>query len=141
MTVPDRLVVDASAAADAVLRPDGVGDVVRTVLATAHCHAPHLIDAELGSILRRLMLRNELGVELTAQRLGQAHRLVDVRHEMTGPLTDTAWRLRHEITFYDALYVALAIGLGRPLLTSDGRLAAAARAHCAVLLLSGETLI
>lgn len=141
MTSPDRLVVDASAVADAVLRPDGVGDAVRTLLATSQCHAPHLIDAELGSILRRLVLRGQLGAELAAQRLEQAHRLVDIRHEMTGPLTDTAWRLRHEITFADALYVALAIGLSRPLLTSDGRLATAASGHCEVLLLGGEALL
>ncbi len=137
MTAPGRLVVDASAVADAVLRPDGVGDVIRSVLATSQCHSPHLIDAELGSVLRRLVLRCELGAELAAQRLGQAQKLVDIRHEMAGPLTATAWRLRHDISFYDALYVALAIGLGWPLLTSDGRLASAARAHCEVLQLNG----
>ncbi len=136
MTRSDQLVVDASAVADAVLRPDGVGDVARNLLAASQCHAPHLIDAELGSILRRVTLHGELGGEVAALRLTQAQQLVDVRHDLVGPLTVTAWRLRHDVTFYDALYVALAIGLDRPLLTSDAKLAVTARQHCEVLLLS-----
>lgn len=34
----------------------------------------------------------------------------------------TAWTLRHNFTFYDALYVALASHLDIPLLTADPRL-------------------
>jgi len=135
VTGSDQLVVDASAVADAVLRPDGVGDVARSLLAASQCHAPHLIDAELGSILRRVTLHAELGAEVAALRLTQAQQLVDVRHDLLGPLTATAWRLRHDVSFYDALYLALAIALRRPLLTSDAKLAATARQHCEVLLL------
>ena len=35
------------------------------------------------------------------------------------------WELRHSVGAYDALYVALAVALDAPLLTADGRLAAA----------------
>ena len=41
-------------------------------------------------------------------------------------LTPEAWTMRHNITFTDACYVALARRLNAPLLTTDARLAAAA---------------
>ena len=40
-------------------------------------------------------------------------------------LVDRAWQLRDNVTFYDALYVALAEEAGAPLLTLDARLAKA----------------
>ena len=41
-------------------------------------------------------------------------------------LLGEAWTMRENVSFYDALYVALAKLLGTPLLTFDGRLARAA---------------
>ena len=84
--------------------------------------APHLIDAEVGHALRR-------GVRLgkfTADAAGRALWEVDelpierVEHEH---LIHVAWGLRDNFTFYDALYVALALMLDEPLLTFDARLA------------------
>lgn len=40
------------------------------------------------------------------------------------PLIDDVWRLRDNITAYDAMYAALARSLGVPLLTLDARLVA-----------------
>lgn len=40
-------------------------------------------------------------------------------------MTDRIWQLRHNITAYDASYVALAEHLGMPLITAERRLAAA----------------
>ena len=128
--------IDASALIDAVVHPGALGEASRAMIASARCHAPHLIDAEVGSVLRRLVLRRELEAALAETRLGQAGQLVDVRHDMVGPLGRGAWRLREEVSFYDALYVSLAAALRRPLLTSDARLAAAAERHCEVITLS-----
>jgi predicted nucleic acid-binding protein len=135
-STPSVLVVDASALVDAVLHPRSLGDGARGLIVGARCHAPHLIDAEVGSVFRRLVLRQELKPDVAEIRLGQAALLVDVRHEMSGDLARAAWRLREEVSFYDALYVALAAALRRPLLTSDNRLAATARRHCEVIALS-----
>jgi predicted nucleic acid-binding protein len=44
------------------------------------------------------------------------------RHRLTG-LLGRAWELRHVLTPYDACYVALAERIGRPLVTTDPRLA------------------
>jgi predicted nucleic acid-binding protein len=84
--------------------------------------APHLIDAEVGHALRRSV---RLG-ELTAGAAGRALWEVDdfplerVEHEH---LIHAAWGLRDNFSFYDALYVALALMLDEPLLTFDARLA------------------
>ncbi len=40
-------------------------------------------------------------------------------------LIERAWELRHNVTFYDGLYVALAEAMDSPLLTLDRRLASA----------------
>lgn len=84
--------------------------------------APHLIDAEVGHALRRSV---RLG-ELTADAAGRALWEVDdlpverVEHEL---LIHVAWGLRENFSFYDGLYVALAMMLDEPLLTFDARLA------------------
>jgi predicted nucleic acid-binding protein len=48
------------------------------------------------------------------------------------PLTRTAWWLRHDVSFYDATYVAVAERLGLALLTKDARLAGAPDLPCTV---------
>jgi len=53
-----------------------------------------------------------------------------------GTLARAAWRLRHSMSYYDALYVALATRLGAPLLTMDKRLANAPGLPCSVELVS-----
>jgi len=84
--------------------------------------APHLIDAEVGHALRRSVRSGAL----TAGAAGRALWEVDelpierVEHE---PLVHVAWQLRDNFSFYDALYVALALMLDEPLLTFDARLA------------------
>lgn len=84
--------------------------------------APHLIDAEIGQALRRWV---RLG-RLTADAAGRALWEVDevpverVEHEL---LVHVAWGLRDNFSFYDGLYVALALMLDEPLLTFDARLA------------------
>jgi predicted nucleic acid-binding protein len=57
---------------------------------------------------------------------------VDQRYPHTGSLADAAWELRDNVTFYDALYVALAAALDVPLLTADARLARAPGLPCQV---------
>jgi len=98
---------------------------LRRRLASEVCHAPHLIDAEVGNVLRRHVLRGELADAEALLHL--AGPLIDHRHEMTGSLARTAWALRANMSFYDGLYAALPAGLAVPLLTADARLAKAPR--------------
>lgn len=84
--------------------------------------APHLIDAEVGHALRRWIHQGKLTAEAAGRALWEVNDLPleRVEHEH---LIYVAWGLRENFSFYDALYVALALMLDEPLLTFDARLA------------------
>jgi len=116
-------VIDASVLVDFLSGEERAEGVEERVDAVEHTlWAPHLIDAEVGQALRRSV---RLG-KLTADAAGQALWEIDelpverVEHEH---LIHVAWGLRDNFSFYDALYVALALMLDEPLLTLDARLA------------------
>lgn len=83
--------------------------------------APHLIDAEVGHALRRNVLLGKLTADAAGRALWEvdALPLERVEHES---LIHVAWSLRDNFSFYDGLYVALALMLDEPLLTFDARL-------------------
>jgi predicted nucleic acid-binding protein len=126
------LVIDASAMVIAILGRSANAVDLRRRLASEVCHAPHLIDAEVGNVLRRQVLRSELASADAEALLHLAGPLIDHRHEMTGSLARAAWATREYLSFYDGLYAALAAALAVPLLTADGRLAKAPRLGCVV---------
>ncbi len=135
------LVVDASAVTELVLgRPAGA--VVAEHLAGHDfaLHAPHLVDVEVLSALRRLVSSGEA----TAERAGEAiDDLLDLPIERYPHdiLVPRIWQLRENFSAYDAGYVALAEALADepvPLLTGDAHLARAVAEHCDVpVLLAG----
>jgi predicted nucleic acid-binding protein len=96
--------------------------------------APHLIDAEVGQALRREAAAGRLGGDGAGEALLGLERMALRRIDHVG-LLHRAWELRHNVSFYDGLYVALAELLEAPLLTLDLRLARAARDATAVSVL------
>jgi predicted nucleic acid-binding protein len=84
--------------------------------------APHLIDAEVGHALRRGVRLGKYSAEAAGRALWEVDQLPveRVEHEH---LIYVAWGLRDNFSFYDGLYVALALMLDEPLLTLDARLA------------------
>ncbi|HET7589410.1 MAG TPA: type II toxin-antitoxin system VapC family toxin [Solirubrobacterales bacterium] len=86
--------------------------------------APELLDAEVGSALRRAVRHRNIDADRAAEALGELRKLPihRVSHER---LAQFAWLLRDNVSFYDGLYVALAQLLEKPLLTFDARLARA----------------
>ena len=125
------VVVDASVLIDALL----IDGTARFRLASETLHAPDLIDAEVLSVLRRLVLADRLEETHALQALTVLQRLGLRRHSSRG-LWARAWELRSNLSAYDALYVALAEQLGVVLLSSDGRSARAPYLRCPVELLS-----
>ena len=121
------VVVDASALVNALL----IDGTARHRLAEANLQAPDLIDAELLSVLRRLVLANQLSEQHAVQALHTAQ-LLGLRRHASSQLWPRAWELRTNLTAYDALYVALAEQLGATLLTADGRAAQAPGLRCSV---------
>jgi len=124
---PAALVVDASALVDALL----INGTARAYLSEASLHAPELIDAELLSVLRRLVLTGQLAEQQALLALDTAQ-LLGLRRHTTRQLWPRAWQLRTNLSAYDALYVALAEQLNLPLLSADGRLTRAPGLHCQV---------
>jgi predicted nucleic acid-binding protein len=96
------------------------------------CHAPHLLDAEVGHVLRRLERRGDIKPEIALTSLKSLEHLVNERYQAVGELSDAAWQLRAGITYYDALYAALARAMGAPLLTADTRLSRAPGLPCEI---------
>ena len=121
------LVIDASVLVDALL----VAGQARARLASDNLQASELIDAELLSVLRRLVLADKLQEGHALRALATANRL-GLRRHPSRSLWPRAWELRTNLSAYDALYVALAEQLHAPLLTADARLARAPGLRCSV---------
>jgi predicted nucleic acid-binding protein len=126
------IVVDASALLEVLLNTSAAARVADRLFGSDETvHAPHLIDLEVAQVLRRYAASGAL----TAERGMQAFQdltdfpLVRYPHDLLLP---RIWELRHNLTAYDAAYLALAEALEAPLVTRDAALAAA-RGHGATV--------
>ena len=129
------LVVDASVAARAVTAKSTSDRALRDRLTSSVCHAPHLIDAEVGNALRRQVAVGAIEADTAEAALRTLEPLISERYAHTA-FVRPAWSLRDNLSYYDALYAALAARLGLPLLTADKRLANAPGLPCEVELIS-----
>lgn len=128
-------VIDASALAYALIGRTSEAGALRARLRATDCHAPHLLDAELGTVLRRRARAGEISAAQAVTMLRAASDVVAYRYPHTGGLGESAWRWRDNLSFYDALYVALAARLDVPLITGDARLSRAPRLPCTIELI------
>ncbi len=123
-------VVDAGVVVELVagsLDPDLLGD--------QELAAPHLIDSEVTHVLRSLVLRRSLSEEQGVLALSGFTRLTITRFPADW-LRPRMWALRHNLSAYDATYVALTEMSGATsLLTTDARLANAAGLQCDIQVL------
>jgi predicted nucleic acid-binding protein len=119
------IVVDASALLEFLLQtPLGTRVEARLFREAEEFHSPHLVDVEVTQGLRRLVRSGEVTAARAAEAIAD---LVDLdlhRHAHLDLLT-RAWRLRENITVYDAMYLALAEALDATVITCDVPLARA----------------
>lgn len=107
------------------------GPAARLELRTGIVAAPNLIDLEILQGLRGMWLGAKLSDSELHAASASLQRMPIVRY----PLRRLAPRildLRHNLTVYDASYVALAEALGVELVTLDARMAGAPGLRCAV---------
>ena len=123
------IVVDASAALSGLFN-DGPA---RAALAHDQVHAPHLVDSEVASGVRRRVIAGDLTPAAGWQLLDRWRHLAITRHPVFGVL-DRVWQLRDNLSADDASYVALAEALDCPLVTADARLTRAPGLQCSVTL-------
>jgi len=120
------IVVDASAITEWLLQTDLGDRVERRFSKDDDLHAPHLLDVEVLSALRRLVRTREVTEERAEDAIEDLGLLLLVRHGHTD-LLSRAWELRENVTAYDAVYLALAEALDAPLVTCDPPLGATKR--------------
>jgi predicted nucleic acid-binding protein len=125
------LVVDASCLYDVLVRrPDA--ERIRGRLAADPDHvAPHVIDVEVFSVIRREYLLGGLDATAAAQAV---EGLREWPGERIGhrALLARAWELRSSVRSWDAMYVALAEAFQATLITRDHRLAHVSGLGCPV---------
>lgn len=114
------IVADSSAIVDAL----SGSEATARLLYYEVLWAPHLVEAEVGQAIRRRWVRGLLTEDRATAAVAQLAELdiALVEHRI---LIRRAWELRHDVTFTDGLYVALAERLRAPLVTLDARLAGA----------------
>jgi predicted nucleic acid-binding protein len=116
------LVLDASAAVELVLGT-ALGQAVAERL-LPDLVTPELLDVEVLSALARLARTGEVSAGDASAAAAAAARLPATRVPHLR-LVERAWDLRDRVRVADAFYVACAEQVRAPLLTCDGRLAAA----------------
>ncbi|MGB3185152.1 MAG: type II toxin-antitoxin system VapC family toxin [Ornithinimicrobium sp.] len=114
------IVIDASAMVEALIGGDVEHELLEVL--AGDVSAPHLLDVEVLSALRGLLLGGKLDPVAAEEARLDHFALALIRYEIH-PLADRIWRLRHQYTSYDASYLALAEALHAPLYTCDAKLA------------------
>lgn len=123
------IVVNASVLGPFLLDDEDSGERARAAVGDGALCAPHLIDCEVSSLIRRVRLRGDVGDARALQALSDLAELPLMRFPHTH-LLPRMWDLHATLTSYDAAYVALAEALDAPLLTADRRLARASGPAC-----------
>lgn len=124
-------VCDASALAAVLLDSGADGAWVSAAISVTDMAAPALVLWETANVIRR----QELAGTISSDQAAQAHGdLIDLRIELWPYelLAPRAWQLRHNLSIYDAAYVALAEALRVELITLDRRIGRASGISCSV---------
>lgn len=128
------IVLDASAAVDFLLRDaDGYDWIEQRLLEAGQSAAPHLLDSEVAHVLRKHVAGGRLDEGRAADALHDLDELPLDRYAAR-PLLGRIWELRHNLSGYDATYVALAEALDAPLITSERRLLELPRSTSSVVI-------
>jgi predicted nucleic acid-binding protein len=131
-------VLDASVAAkwclptvDERLVPEALA--LRTALDQGELRiiVPDLFWIEMGNILWKAVRVGRVSADTARQSLAGIESNLGLLTVPTRPLVDAAWLIstRHDRSFYDATYVALAVARGATLVTADERLVNATAAY------------
>jgi predicted nucleic acid-binding protein len=125
-------VIDASVLVAALIDTGPHGVWAEDVLARGSLHAPELARAEATNMLRRL---ERAKLITTPEANGAQDDLMQLNIDSFSfePFADRIWELRHNVTSYDAWYVALAEALKLPLATLDEALSKSNGVACEFL--------
>lgn len=131
------IVVDASVLVTALGDDGDDGDRSRERMRHEQLAAPELVDLEVSSVLRRLLLAGRLPLRRAELAMTDLADLA-LRRVSHRALLQRCWSLRDNLTIYDASYVALAELLGTILLTADAGLSRVPGLGCEVEVLASS---
>jgi len=126
------IVVDSSVIVAALVGTSDEGAWAERVLEDGSIFAPELIRVEVANVIRRLERAREI-TEPEANAAYDDFLELDLFLYPFEPFAGRIWQLRHNVTSYDAWYVALAELFELPLATLDSRLATARGPQCRFL--------
>ena len=119
------IVVDASALLEFLLQTSlGARVEARLFREDDELLAPHLVDVEITQGLRRLVRTGEVSSVRADEAIADLTDL-DLHRYPHLDLLGRVWKLRDNISAYDAVYVALAEAIAAPIVTCDAPLAKA----------------
>ena len=119
------IVLDASAAVDWLLQTAAGQRIEQRIYAGQETlYTVSLLDVEFAQVLRRLVRQGSLTPKRAEEAIEDMAALRITRYAPV-LLLQRIWRLRQNLSAYDAAYVALAERLQAPLITRDQRMAAA----------------
>jgi predicted nucleic acid-binding protein len=126
------IVVDASLMVDALIDDGERGRLAAAALAAdPHWAAPEHLQVEVTSAIRLRWLAKKITDE-RADRAVQTLSRLTVTYSQWGQLADRVWELRHNLTPYNAAYIALAEARGCRVLTTDQKLRNCVARRCPV---------
>lgn len=129
------IVVDACVLATALADDGEDGRRMRARLAGNDLAAPAIVDLEVASVIRKGVRAKLLTEYRAAQAISDLAELPIDRVPHTA-LLRRVWDLHHNVSPYDAAYVAVSEALSASLVTTDGRLSNAPGPRCAIEVLS-----
>jgi predicted nucleic acid-binding protein len=126
------IVVDASALLEFLLQTAvGARVEARLFRNVDELHAPHLLDVEVGQGLRRLVRTGEVASGRAEEAIADLTDL-DLHRHAHVDLLARAWKLRDNLSAFDAMYVALAEAIEATIITCDSPLAKAPGHHARI---------
>ncbi len=129
------LIVDASCLYEVLADAERSERVRDRLAADPDQGAPHIVDVEVLSIVRRDRRLGRLDATAALQAVEDLRDWPGERFGHRG-LLQRAWELQENVRAWDAVYVALAEALGATLVTLDARLARAAGLGCPIEVLA-----
>jgi predicted nucleic acid-binding protein len=123
------IIIDPSVLIAALVDSGPHGGWAEGILSAESLQAPELIYAEATNIFRRLE-RAEIITTAEANAAQDDLMQLDIQLFPFAPFAGRIWELRHNVTSYDAWYVALAEALELPLATLDESLSKSSGVDC-----------
>ena len=124
-------VIDASALFEVVSRTT-LGEVVGSTIRDRELIAPELIYAEVLATIRRGVLNDSVPQAIATVAVQRLINIPITKYSLSGLIAD-AWEYRHNVSAYDAFYMAVARKNDTPLVTVDARLSRAPVSDVAII--------